>query len=329
MIHGLKIYTPQKEYAPLLSMIENLSITHLFISKELAEDSYFINQLPQHIEVALIFPLLYDSDNILVQQPNAYALTESGNCAKEEWVSFICPSQTEIITKKIEKYLQIAQKAKVNYLSIDFIRYFAFWEKCTPQKANELQQSCFCPDCIEAFSQYSGQKVLGSTITEKASYIINTYETEFESYKCQTIFQLVRYIRERVTELIPDIKLSLHLVPWMEGIYNNAITRVLGQDIHKLAPLVDLITPMCYAHMTNNAPEWIFDCVNSIAEKTETPILPSIQVSRCYRDGVISSDLFSSYIHSTKTPHSAGVLYWSGEELLKDRQKQEVIRRFL
>lgn len=326
MIHGLKIYQPQKEYSTLFTLIKRLSITHLFISRELAEDSNFLSQVPPHIEVALIFPVLFDSEGVLKKNPEASALTKNGICAKDEWVQFICPNQHQLIDEKLQTYLAIARKTKVQYLSIDFIRYFAFWEKTTPENAAKLLQTCFCPKCLKQFSLWAEVTLTDGSVTEKAEQILVQYEKEFIEYKCHTITSITQKIIAQAKSTLPQIKTALHLVPWQQGEFCDAIRRITGQNIDQLAPLVDLITPMCYAHMLNKSPKWIEEYLTNIQEKSTTPILPSIQVSHCYRDNPIEPETFRAYIKACKESGSEGVLYWSGEELLKEFKKQEIAR---
>lgn len=325
MIRGLKLYTPQSDYTKLWELVKTNAISHLFISIELAQDSNFIQQLPKGVKTALIFPVLYDSDDILSQQPEAYAITETGTEAKEEWVRFICPSQDTIIHQKITRYIEAASNAQPDIISIDFIRYFAFWEKTTPENADQLQQSCFCPLCVEDFSKQRGVSIPKGSTKEQAAFILKNHKESFIEYKCATIENLLRRIISKAKERIPSIQTSLHLVPWLPGEYDNAIDGITGQDVTRLGTLVDIVTPMCYAHMLYKDASWIRTYLETLSGNTEAAILPSIQVAQCYREEHISSSLFTAYIEACQVPASSGVLYWSGEELLKDKEKQNCL----
>lgn len=327
MYHGIKMYETQNDYTECFKLLKEMNINSLYISKELAEDTKFIKQVPHSFTTLLIFPVLFDSEKILDIQSHYYARTANGEIAKESWVTFICPTATEVIEDKIARYIEIAKKAEVDYLSIDFIRYFSFWEMVNKNNTQSIKQSCFCPRCLNEFEKFSGIVLSNETnkAIDVAREIEEKYITEFTLYKCHKIESLVHYISCEAKKKIPHIKLSLHIVPWLQNQYNKAIKRVIGQDINRLAKYVDLLSPMCYSHMINESPQWINTYLTELTSLTSIPILPSIQVKECYRKKELTNDEFEKAQYSVLTSKVAGITYWSLEHLISDKMKQKIV----
>lgn len=328
MFHGCKIYKPTSDYNTLTKEFTDLSFNTFYISEELALNETFLSSLPKGAQTLLIAPILYDNDTLLDEYPEASAIKADGSRATENWVSFICPNQKEIINSKVTKYIQLAQKAHCAFISLDFIRYFSFWEQIVP---NNTDQTCFCPSCIHEFTTlYNCHLTTLHTSTEEiAKEILSKYSQQFTAYKCAKISNLVAQIAEQIKEHLPHIKLSLHIVPWFQQEHNKALTTLVGQDIKALSKHVDILSPMCYAHMLHKSPNWISLYLQELQTLTSKPIVPSIQVSTCYRDDKLSESSFIDYINAISHSNVNGLIYWSWENLEKAPEKKELIKRAL
>jgi len=48
---------------------------------------------------------------------------------------------------------------------------------------------------------------------------------------------------------------------------------VAGQDVRALGPLVDYVSPMCYAHMLYREPTWVGRVTRDLSARVSLPVL--------------------------------------------------------
>jgi len=69
------------------------------------------------------------------------------------------------------------------------------------------------------------------------------------------------------------------LVPWQEEDFNNAMYKVIGQDVVKLSEVVDVFSPMSYHFLCRRDIEWIISATQSVKSKTNKEVWPIIQLT--------------------------------------------------
>jgi hypothetical protein len=216
-------------------------------------------------------------------------------------------------------------------VSLDFIRYFVFWEKVAPDRAPEsLPQTCFCPVCLAGFEKEMGARIpseLAAT-AEKAKWILGTRASEWTEWKCRVIARAVERLAGAAREAKSGIKVNIHAVPWRKGDFGGAARSVAGQDLARLAPFADFISPMCYHHMVRRSPAWVHDVVADFSAQTRGrgTILASTQVSQAYVEEALPSGEFRAALEEALRPPSIGDVLWSWDALSKSPEKMEILK---
>jgi len=344
MLIGTKIYEYKDNLSNLFAAWQRLGINTAFVSVELAGTRAFMEMArKQNIAVFIIVPVFYNPE-ALAKDPGLFAITGHGQPAKEDWVEFVCPRRPEYRRQRLEYIRRLIRDCRPDGISIDFIRYFAFWEMVYPgTRLDPLQNTCFCPYCLKAFQKDYKLQIparLADT-TAKAEWIMKNHLPAWARWKRQAITAMVGDIAAAARQEKPGIKLSLHLVPWRKGDFNSAMGDVVSQDITAIAPLVDYLSPMCYAHMVRQTPDWIRSVVQDVQSQATNPfpqgdggtsarpVLPSIQVKEDYIKEALTPAQFSDYLKAALAPPSAGVVFWSWETLAADSVKKEIARSLI
>jgi len=257
-------------------------------------------------------------------------VTAVGGRARESWVEFACPSRQPFRRQRVEEARALVDRLRPTGLSIDFIRYFVFWEMVRPdQDPSSLPDTCYCPTCLERFAR-SGQAAAGVPRDDPrsaAAWIRAHAAAEWTRFKIQTITSMVEDIVGAARSVQPDLRINIHAVPWRASDFDGAVTRIAGQDHRALGALADYLSPMCYSFMQHRSPEWISSVVQDLHRQAPCPILPSIQVATAYRQGeVFDTAEFEASLRAALEPPSAGVVFWSWDAVAADPAKAEVIR---
>ncbi len=328
---GVKIYECNIDPVQLIRQWHTLGINCAFVGLPLAQDKTFIKTLKERkITTFIIVPIFCSLDKP-VDPPDLYAVTGHDKRAQVEWVHFICPTRSDYRDKKIDQIGQLIHTLQPDGISIDFIRYFVYWEKVIPNhKLDLLDNTCFCDHCLKTFA-HDMTLVYPSKIKSRkniSQWILKNQKDRFVDWKCKTISAMVADIVRTAKKINPYIKTNAHIIPWRTKDYNNGIRLIAGQDIKTISKYVDFLSPMCYHHMVKQKPAWIHSVVKDMAQQTTKKILPSIQVKEAYLTDKLTPTAFRQAVSAALKKPSSGVIFWNWKSLQKERSKIKVLREY-
>jgi len=329
MMIGVKVYHIDRELNTLFNEWEELGINTVFASPSVFGDEFRSLAKKHRIKTFIILPVFYDPA-ALEADPDLYAITDKGEKANEEWVEFVCPSREDYNNQKVEYIKKLIQKLDPDGISLDFIRYFCFWEKVYPDRhPDSIPNTCFCQHCLEKFQKETEVIIPDSleNVSVIAGWIQTNHQDEWTGWKCGWIKAMVENIVMEAKKIKPEIKVNLHVVPWRKDDFNNAIRRIVAQDFSNFANYADILSPMTYAHMVKREPAWINSVVIDIAEQTECKVIPSIQVNEAYLTEPLTMKEFEKSVLAALKPPSSGVFFWSWEQLESRPEKKEVLKK--
>jgi hypothetical protein len=327
-IIGVKIYECDANLPVLFEEWRRMGINTAFVSESLASRNEFRSLAKaMDIDIFIIFPVFYDPES-LEEDLGLYAITDQGEQARDEWVTFVCPSRSKYRKQKIELAKDMVERLNPDGLSIDFIRHFVFWEKVYPDRTLEsLVNTCFDEHCMRKFQQDTEIVIPRSmdTVPRTANWIRENCLSEWTQWKCGLITSMIEEIAGEVRKIKPQILINMHAVPWRQTDFGGAIKIVAGQDFARIAPVVDFLSPMTYAHMVKREPPWIHSVVMDIYHQADCRILPSIQVKEAYLKDRLTVEKFRASLTEALKPPSQGVVFWSWEALNSEQEKKDVI----
>jgi len=332
-IIGVKIYAHDGGLEELFEEWNRIGINLILASPELAgKDNFMSLARNHHMRVFLIVPTFFNVE-ALETDSSLYSITSEGEKAIDDWVSFICPNKTQYRLSHIQHLKNLASKIQPDGISLDFIRYFVYWEKVFPDQIyDNFAQTCFDEDCMSKFLLGNDIQLPDTcqSVNQKADFVLQKYEEEWVDFKCNTISGYVIAMVDAIKSVDPEIEINFHAVPWKSTDFEGGIRSIAGQDLSLIAPYVDYISPMCYHHMVIQSPEWVHEVVSDISIRApKQKILPSIQVSKAYLETSISEAEFRDALVESLLPPSRGVIFWSWEALEKSPEKSKVVRDYI
>ncbi|HEY7514794.1 MAG TPA: hypothetical protein VIC87_09965, partial [Vicinamibacteria bacterium] len=330
---GVKIYEHEGDLAALFARFQGMGVNTLFVSEALAGNPEFRDRARrENISVFLIQPVFYDPE-ALKADPDLQAITSAGQPARDDWVTFVCPSREGFRERKARAIAENVARLKPEGLSIDFIRFFAYWERIRPDRTYaSIPNTCFCPHCLERFSRETGV-VLPEDRREpaRAAEWIEGHQLEaWTDWKGRLVTSMAEEIVRRVHDARPETRVNVHLVPWRKDDFGGARRKVVAQDPTALATIADWLSPMCYSAMLHRDPWWIASVVKDLASVSSVPVLPSIQVKESYPGDLnLGPAEFEAALRAALEPPSAGVVFWSWDLIDKAPENEAVIRSLL
>jgi hypothetical protein len=329
---GVKIYEYSKDVGGLFTRWEELGINTAFVSVSLARNRQFMDLARNRgIKVWIIFPVFFNPEE-LSKSPSLFALTGRGMRAEAEWVQFICPSREEYRTRKPAELRQLVEEIHPDGVSLDFIRFFVYWEKVGPHDVlDPVDFTCFCPVCLKQWQAKSGIQIPEAEQTEirAAPWIVNSHLQEWGNWKCEVITSMVANLVRSAKAADSRVKVNVHLVPWRSKDFNYALRTVAGQDVAAISQYADIVSPMCYSHMVRQKPEWVHSVVEDMVSQSRVKVVPSIQVKETYIPEKLSLDHFGSALREALRPPSAGIVFWNWAALEESAEKREIVKVLL
>ena len=161
-------------------------------------------------------------------------------------VQGVCLSQHEFLAETEEALRDGARAYRPAGIWLDYLTYAGWFETPDP----DLQESCFCPDCIADFCEATG---IDAT---RPAVILARYRTEWTRHKCRRIAHYAARYAEIIRAYLPGCIIGAYMCPWTPDEHSGALTRIFAQDYDLLAPSIDVFTPLIYAQKSGRAPDW-------------------------------------------------------------------------
>lgn len=330
-IVGVKIYEHKGDARKLFDQFVELGINAVFVSESLCGNADFRQQARERkIKVFVIEPIFFDPE-ALKADPDLYAITSKGERAKEDWVEFVCPTREEFRKRKVAAIRDAVVRLQPDGVSLDFVRHFVYWEMVHPDRKPEtLPDTCYCPHCLARFSADTGIALPPESMTapQAAEWISRNHQERWIRWKADVITSTVQNLESAARQAKPGVLVNVHALPWRGNDFGGAIRRVAGQDFKALSQLADYLSPMCYTLMLHRDAPWVHSVVQDIRGVSASQVLPSIQVRPYYPgDDAMSTADFEEAVKSALATPSAGVIFWSWEQLVQEPEKVAVLKK--
>ncbi|MGL1893421.1 MAG: hypothetical protein OCD02_17425 [Spirochaetaceae bacterium] len=325
---GIKIYNVPVDIKEDVSRMLQLNIDTAFLGNEASLNKKLIDSIKEvGIDVFLICPVFYNPE-YLRDNEDSWSITQHDKKASESWVQFVCPTNKKYLTYLKNKIIDLAKLMNPYGITLDFIRFFTFWEMIEPSTHSvNISHGCFCDNCIKQFSKHN---FIPENLTkiERNKWIIREVPEMWIQWKQRVILSVAKELIKSIHSVSSDLKTAIHIVPWITNEFNDGLKSIVGQNTDKLSKITNYLTPMAYAPMCKRESIWINELVCDLQSHSKVPIIPSIQVSKAYDEEEVTPKRFKLDLESATKYPSKGVLLWSWESLLKSPDKYKIFKEF-
>jgi hypothetical protein len=157
-----------------------------------------------------------------------------------------CLSQQDFLDEIEADLIEGIRQYQPAGIWLDYLTYAGWFEVPDP----DLQESCFCRACISDFCAATG---VDATTPEA---IVRTAPRLWEQHKCSRIAGFARRYADLIHAQLPDCVVGAYMCPWQPREFDGALTRIFAQDYARLAPAIDVFTPLIYCAKSGRAPGW-------------------------------------------------------------------------
>lgn len=254
-------------------------------------------------------------------------MTSRGRPASQDWCHFVCPRREDYLENFLRERVALAASFQPKIISVDFIRYFVFWELVDLRGGlGAIEDGCYCPLCLQAFEQVLGENVPRSNV---ASFIRRHAWQEWGQWKSQRITEVAALLIAALRRASSASKVWIKTVPWKRNDLEGAILGSVGQDIPDLGKLVDGIAPMAFTHMLCQSPAWKAELLSEIRSITGKPVISYLQVEKAYRTENIPLEQFEEELRAGLEGDYAGISVFCYEQLVEAPEKAEILKRYV
>lgn len=163
-----------------------------------------------------------------------------------ELVQGVCLSRRDFVERVEDELVAGLRAFQPAGIWLDYLTYAGWFETPHP----DLQESCFCPDCIAEFCAATGVDATSPRA------ILARHADRWARHKCERIAAFAARYAARIRAHLPACVVGAYMCPWTPAEFAGALTRIFAQDHALLAPAIDVFTPLIYVSKSGRAPDW-------------------------------------------------------------------------
>jgi hypothetical protein len=224
-------------------------------------------------------------------------------------VQGVCLSQQAFLEETERRFDKGLERFNPAGIWLDYLTYAGWFE--TPQP--DLQESCFCRDCIADFCERAGVDA------EQPEVILSRHASKWHRHKCERIARFAARYARMIRARLPECVVGAYMCPWRPDEFDGALTRIFAQDYDLLAPSIDVFTPLIYNKKCGRPPEWGREFLE--ASPRFIPSRRAVQLILDAQDFPASLQA----VAKSRTP-SRGLQVFGGAEIFADPDKAHAFR---
>lgn len=342
-IHHPAFLTPSSAENSFQELLET-GITDLMLLESALKESHIAQAFQQTtLRKWIITPIFYgDQFSTNTQDHDSWAITEYGEPAWEKspsgaWLKMICPNDgrrylnsggiKSYRKQRIQEICQQLLKFNPDGISLDFLRYFTYWEGVRPNNRKQmLIDTCFCTRCLGLFEESIHHKLPSElrNTRQKANWIKRHAHLAWIHFKTKTVTTFAYELKQAMHAIAPHSLINLHSVPWTKSEFNGAQSAILGQSLSSLAGALNWISPMTYTGLTQRQSAWINQVIDDVIRQTnpaQLKIIPALQIYHDQRSETESANELTQCLQQVDRSLAHGCAFWPWEKV-SPSQKQ-------
>lgn len=258
------------------------------------------------------------------QHPEAWPIDERGERAPAAtWFLGACPTEPGFRAYRRNQLETLLARYSLAGVWMDYFHWHAQFEEPKPI----LPETCFCPHCLEGFSRSSGLRIPDGSVATKAAWILKEHDGSWRDWRVGVLVEWARELKAVIRRERPETLLGVYHCPWTDTEFGGARRRTLGLDFDRLAPELDVFSPMVYHGRMGRDPAWVGEYVQWLSDRLprSTRVWPIVQAHGSPEQ--ISAEAFEAVMRGGASGRASGLQMFTLGAVADDPKKLEVLRR--
>ncbi|MBM7799371.1 hypothetical protein JOE57_002292 [Microlunatus panaciterrae] len=223
-------------------------------------------------------------------------------------VQGVCLSRREFLAEVEDRLVAGLSRYQPAGVWLDYLSGAGWFE--TPEP--DLQESCFCADCLADFGAATG-------IDTSPAQIVARHGEAWTAHQCDRVARFGAHYSALIRDALPGCVVGAYMCPWTPDEYGGALRRVFAQDHALLAPSIDVFTPLVYATKSGRPASWGREVLEASAD-----FVPADRVVQLIGDALDGPAALREMADASRP--SWGLQVFSGFQLFEDEELGDAFR---
>jgi hypothetical protein len=224
-------------------------------------------------------------------------------------VQGVCLSKKDFLAETEENLLAGLRAFRPTGIWLDYLTFAGWFEMPDP----DLQESCFCPDCIADFCEATG---IDATTPDE---ILQHHAAQWTRHKCERIAHFAGHYAGLIRAHLPNCIIGAYMCPWSPDEFDGALRRIFAQDYDLMAPAIDIFTPLIYVEKSGRHVRWGRDFLEQSGS-----FIPRNRKVQLILDAMDFPDSLLAVVHSERP--SWGIQLFGGAQVFAEPEQAQLFR---
>lgn len=250
---------------------------------------------------------------------------------QQDWYVGMPPVREANLAHKIGLLERGVAVLQPDAIHLGFIRWPGFWETWLDgdDRAHKPEY-CFSTDTVARFNADSGLDVPTVNAVKAARLLRSTHRDAWTAWKCDQTVKAIARIRNALAPIKAGLQYSINTLPFFRTDFDNAVEEVFGQDVAKLASVVDIFEVMAYHQILAKPATWPAAVSTDIVKRSGQKAICTLQAQALYLDGMhagrgrtmdIPAEEFAAALTAMESAPIEGACVFTFTDLLDQRDR--------
>ncbi len=333
---GVTFVISQSRFLPMADSAVQSAVTEMDRQRYAAlDDRAFRGALGERgISYFGVLNICFDPD-FMESFPEVLPVDQFGKVEEKlDWYVGIAPDQQNNIAHKIELLKDAVKALDPDAIHLGFVRWPGFWETWLPGVDRaKMPDYCYSPQTVDRFAVAAGLQIPVDDPRTSAAIIARHHREVWRDWKCGETVRAVGKIRAALDPIKQGLEYAINTLPFFREDFGNAVEEVFGQDIGRLAGVIDIFEVMAYHQILKRPPTWPAAISEDIKRRSGCRTVCTLQARPLYLDSIhagqgrsetLDAEEFSKAVDAVEESSVDGLCVFTFADFLEFRETRDM-----
>ncbi|PWE52186.1 hypothetical protein DEM27_32355 [Metarhizobium album] len=252
---------------------------------------------------------------------------------QQDWYVGMPPIREANLAHKIDLLEKGVAALQPDAIHLGFIRWPGFWETWLEgDDRAEKPEYCFSAETVAHFNTDSGLDIPTTDPVKAAAAVRGAHRGAWTAWRCDQTVRAIARIRNALAPFKSGLQYSINTLPFFRSDFDNAVEEIFGQDVTKLASVVDIFEVMAYHQILAKPETWPAAVSADIVKRSGQKAICTLQAKALYLEGMhagrgrsedIPADEFAAALEAMEDAPIEGACVFTLTDLLDARNTEK------